>query len=350
MSYDQKGWKNGFPFSVSPLRSKSLSHPYRLFTADIRDARVIAAGIPDGKEINAAATESGATLPQNHPRNLTDPLPVAARPFAQRPVPQQNGLRLIKLESFVWGSRANPPQPRTRADHTLICVTSGSVHLDLPRRHDLLRTDAVRYIPAGTAFAALPRKHAAGYALLIAPALLRDLDFPRHALSGNAAGAAPALLATLQELAFEAARPEPGPELRLLLGVLGLRLSRLAPARPATSAAPLPCGTGRPMVDRFLALAATRLGQGQTIADLAEELGTTTAFLDNACQMARGRRAVDLVHSLRLERAVELLRSGRRSPAQIACELGYSSHAHFTRACVAATGRPPEAFRNHQPR
>lgn len=99
------------------------------------------------------------------------------------------------------------------------------------------------------------------------------------------------------------------------------------------------------MVDRFLALAGGQLGRGQTVADLADAMGITTATLDRACHAARGRRAVDLLNDLRLERAARLLRESRQSPTQIAHDLGYSSLGHFTRAFAAATGRSPEVFR-----
>ncbi|RNF33755.1 AraC family transcriptional regulator [Paracoccus methylarcula] len=88
------------------------------------------------------------------------------------------------------------------------------------------------------------------------------------------------------------------------------------------------------------------LREGPTIADLAAELGTGTAALDHACQSARGKRAIDLMHEVRLQRAVEMLREGGQSPAQIAKELGYTSHTHFTRSFVAATGQRPETFRD----
>ena len=88
-----------------------------------------------------------------------------------------------------------------------------------------------------------------------------------------------------------------------------------------------------------------RLADGSTIADLAEDLGATTAELDAACQHRHGKRAVDLVHDLRLARAVQMLRDTSESPARIARMLGYSSLAHLSRAFVAATGRLPDSFR-----
>lgn len=99
-------------------------------------------------------------------------------------------------------------------------------------------------------------------------------------------------------------------------------------------------------MEQFSELALTRLNCNQTIAELAEELQVQTAVLDRACQTVRGKRAIEVVNDLRMERAVKMLREGGRDPAQIAKELGYTSHTHFVRAFVSVTGRNPETFRN----
>lgn len=351
MNHERDDWQAGFPFSPSLIRSNAETGAgfRNLAAARINDAR-----IPDAYAINPASEISAPPasrfptprLPAPWRVAPAEPLAISARPIAQHPVSRQKGVRLLPLESFVWGSRSTPPQPRTRADHSLIWVISGRMQIDLPRRRDMLTADCVRYLPAGTAFAALPQTETRGHVLLISPQLIGQIDFPQTSLCGCAGSGAPALLATLHELAIEADKPRPGAELPLLLGVLALRLTRLEPMRAASDHPAPPSGNPGSLVRRLLDAAGPKLGQGVTIADLAEELGTTTALLDKACMTARGRRAIDLLHMLRLERAIDRLRHSHLPLQQIACELGYSGHAHFTRACVAATGRPPEAFRN----
>lgn len=150
------------------------------------------------------------------------------------------------------------------------------------------------------------------------------------------------LEATLREIGVETSTSDPG-TLSCLVNLLSLRLRQLAPDRPdAASETGLP---DRPLIDRFLALAQERLGACRSVAELAAELGSSTLLLDQACLAAHGKRAVELVHDLQLECAVRLLRETAHATQRIAAELGYSSHAHFTRAFVAATGRTPEAFR-----
>lgn len=255
------------------------------------------------------------------------------------------GLRLLPLTAFIRRDAGRPPQPRTRPDHTLIWATAGEVRLDYPRNGLVLGPGDLRLIPAGTAFAAMPAQGAEGHVALIATGLTANAapKLPDRGLAAHVGDRGPQLLTALTQLADEATCADAA-MLTCLVNLLSLRLHQLDPAKQSgqRDRQPIP---DRPLLERFLALAATRLGDAGSLADLAEELDTTVAALDRACIAGRGRRAVELVHQLRLERAVDLLRNSRHGAARIAADLGYSSHAHFTRAFIAATGRTPEAFR-----
>ncbi|MBK4216960.1 helix-turn-helix transcriptional regulator [Paracoccus caeni] len=342
--FERSEWQSGFPFSPSRLRATGERIPDSSAETN-----------PSG---NAPLPPRNPTYPPNSaevPGDDQDPenahlaaiAKLIARPLARagRPAGPQPGLRLLPIAAFVWGSPARPPQPRTRPDHTLIWVTEGRMQLDFPRRHHIMRRGDLRLIPAGTAFATLPAPGAEGHVALISAALAGRSSpaFPVEGLSAHIGGHGPQFLATLNDLAAEARAPQTA-TIACLMNLLSLRLSQLEPERDriATTPPPLP---DRPLVERFLALAATRLGSCDLIAEMAAQLNTTSAALDRACLAARGQRAVELVHRLRLDRAVRVLRETDTLPARIASELGYTSHAHFTRAFVAATGRTPEVFR-----
>lgn len=220
------------------------------------------------------------------------------------------------------------------------------MRLNFPRRAVVLGAGEVRYIPAGTAFAAHPLAGADGHVLMLSPELTVDVDpaLPCTTIAGSIGGSAAALLGNLRELVDEAARSPDSKALACHLNLLSLRLSRLDPARDPQPELP-GVTVDRPLVDRFLALAAIELGSWRTLADLAQDLDTTLTQLDRACLEARGRRAIDLLHELRLERASELLRHTDKPTIRIAQELGYASHTHFARAFVTATGRTPDAYR-----
>ncbi|MEE2859823.1 MAG: helix-turn-helix transcriptional regulator [Paracoccus sp. (in: a-proteobacteria)] len=219
--------------------------------------------------------------------------------------------------------------------------------LRFPRRAMVLGPGDVHYIPAGTAFAARTEAGSNGYVLTLSPSLTSQVDPPMPAatIAGGIGHAGDAMLVNLRELAEEAAQAPEGKALTCQLSLLSLRLLRLDPEQDHQSGgyAPVP---DRPLVDRFLALAATELGDGRTLADMAQDLGTTLTHLDRACAETRSQRAIDVLNDLRLERAAELLRHTDRPMARLALDLGYVSHAHFTRAFVAATGRTPEAYRS----
>lgn len=277
-------------------------------------------------------------------RHNSFPATVAPVWHDMRQISRHSGIRLLPLEGFTWGSRAKPPQPRTRPEHVLIWVTEGQVHLGFPRDHVVLRAGDLRHIPAGTAFAAVPVAGARGHAVLIAADLVSQATppFPDRGLAAHVGTQAAQLEATLRELAAETPGSDPA-AMACLMNLLSLRLGHLAPPRPRD--APEPGVSDRPMIDRFLALARQRLGESRSVAELAAELGCTTLLLDQACHAAHAKRAVDLIHDLQLECAVDMLRNTARPTQRIADELGYSSHAHFIRAFAAATGRAPDAFR-----
>lgn len=196
----------------------------------------------------------------------------------------------------------------------------------------------------------MPLAGADGLVLLIAPDLTRNLShpLPDHARGGPTlpGDSMPARL--LQDLADEARSTarDAGAAIDYQLSLLALRLGRLGQARALPDDGPEPrSAPDLPLAERFLTLVQSRLADGSTIADLAEELGTTTARLDETCRSKYGKRAIEMLHQTRLSRAVQMLRDTDEPPVRIARMLGYASLTHFSRSFVAATGRLPESFR-----
>ncbi|MDO5614227.1 MAG: AraC family transcriptional regulator [Paracoccus sp. (in: a-proteobacteria)] len=348
---------DGWPFT--PSRFKGLAQSGVSLPAEqiaggrLARANITAAFIPEGRALYpraVPATPPTPVAPAEHD-GAAAVLPVQDRPVAQRPVPRPGGLRLLPLEGFIWGARSTPPQPRTRVDHVLIWVTGGALQLDFPRRRLILGPGSVQFLPVGTGFATLPLGQARGHVLLIGPDLCTDLTpaLPGHPVLGSIGDNAHALQVTLSDLAVEAARDTTDARAAVTchLGLLAVRLSRLDPPmrQPAALTHSLP---NLPLVDRFMQLAAAELGGGRTVGELAEAMGVSTATLDRACRQTRGRRAIELIHDLRHETAVHLLRDTPQPLAEIARDLGYTGLAHFTRAFVARTGRLPDSFRRPQ--
>ena len=186
----------GFPFSASEIRVR------RPLQADGVNAPFI-----------AEASGQSADLPPISPVRESS-MPAALRPGLPegRPIGRQNGMRVLPLGAFVWGSRASPPQPRTRPDHVLIWVTKGQLALDFPRDRVALQAGDLRFIPAGTAFAAAPGIGTQGHVALISTrlALQANPPLPDRVLAAHVGSHAAQLEATLREIAIETPGSRPG--------------------------------------------------------------------------------------------------------------------------------------------
>lgn len=315
---------------------------------------VNAASIQDAPAHTQTPRNTGAQQAENFeqatPLPANDPFSqIPARPFAERPVSRQSGLRLLPAEGFLWGKPGPVPTPRTRGDHTLIWVQEGALRLGFPRGDRVHGAGSLHFIPAGTAFSALPLKELRGHVALISPDIAEAAaaELPNRVTQGRLAqGDADILEMGLHGLANEARGQDAASRAAAAchLGLIAVRLHRIASeSLPTPSANPDPA---RPLVDRFAELAGREYGRGRTIADLAEALGSDVASLDRACQEARGQSALELIYALRHDRAAELLRDPSRPIGGIAQQLGYASLAHFNRAFQQATGRLPETFRD----
>jgi AraC-like DNA-binding protein len=79
-------------------------------------------------------------------------------------------------------------------------------------------------------------------------------------------------------------------------------------------------------------------------ARLAENIGTTPRNLRSRLG-AEGTNFASILEDAKCRRAIDLLKSGDVSIAQIAGELGYADAANFTRAFRRLTGMTPRSFR-----
>lgn len=289
-------------------------------------------------------------LPPRPPEALPEPanLPrptVPVTPFAGRPRLPENGLRVLPLDSFVWGGPAlagGLRRGRTRGDHCLVRVTAGTLRIVLPSGAVDHGPGSVVFIPAGTAFAAEPQPGVAGQALLMPHHMAERLSLPNRIVVG--AGMSDAFSADLAALAARTHDPIAAATAACRVELIAASLERVA-ARPEPVRTDLPGRDSHALFQAYIELAGREMGRGRTLADLAEALGTTAAGLDGACRRHRGCSALDLIYELRLERARTLLANPRRSLAQIAEELGFTGPAHMNRVFMAATGKPAEAFR-----
>ncbi|SDL66997.1 helix-turn-helix domain-containing protein [Paracoccus chinensis] len=298
---------------------------------------------PDEIPLMPRPAEAPLTL-RTEPANSPQPT-VPVTPFAGRPRLPESGLRVLPLDSFVWGGATwagGLRRGRTRGDHCLIRVTAGTMRIILPSGAVDHGAGSVVFIPAGIAFAAEPQPGVRGQVLLMARQMAERLSLPSRIVVG--AGVSDAFSADLAALAARAHDPIAAATAACRVELIATSLERLA-ARPQASRPELPGRDSHALVQAYLDFAGREMGRGRTIADLADALGATAAGLDAACRKHRGCSALDLLYELRLDRARAMLADPRHSLSQIAEELGFTGVAHMNRVFMAATGRPAEAFR-----
>lgn len=325
--------------------------------ARLHAASVNAWGIAEPARHDPRISEFAASipaLPANHAVSPGETLP-----YAKRPEMPRGKMTRTDLASFAW---RGPPRhgiakgfvhntvPRVCPDHLILCVTGGSLRLELPRLDRLILAGTVTYIPAGTAFSLIQLSGCDGHVLTIPSAVVRKAGtvLPDEITNGRPSAEEfeqiVALIETLDRF--------PSVRTGTTLSAAALPLNRLALAlfrleetplnRPHTPDDPM---IARPLVERFMRLAQRDLNQGLTLGDFAQLLMTSTGSLDRACRCCRGLSALDLLYALRLERAVRLLKRNDRSSVAVAAACGYVGLSHMKRAFQAATGRSPEDFR-----
>lgn len=344
------------------MRDKQALHEEpaarRLALALINAGTILAPATRDPRQfVNGALP---ATAPPHLPANDLALRLVPSGLPAQVRHPNTNPT-LRPLAQFSWGGTlvtsrqgVNKTQvPRISADHLLLQLSAGSIRLGFPRLDLLLSNGAVAFIPAGTAFSLQHLGALKGEVLIIPADLVRQTGvvLPSQVVSARPNDADAAAIRTYcQALGQMPRSTPPGHQRRTgqvaaarLLNKLALILPRLQQSAAASLPPAVTPHGSRPLVERFLRLAKSNTGCETTIADFAQDLGVSTAQLDQACKIQRGRSALQIVHDLRFDHAVALLRAGTPH-AEIAALAGYVGPAHMKRAFIAATGRSLDDF------
>jgi AraC-like DNA-binding protein len=99
------------------------------------------------------------------------------------------------------------------------------------------------------------------------------------------------------------------------------------------------------LVDAAVRLLARRFCEPLSLADIASDLGTSPFHLARLFRAHTGTSLHQRRLQLRLHAALEKIRDDSHDLVQIALDLGFASHSHFTDACVRVFGAPPSALR-----
>ncbi len=100
----------------------------------------------------------------------------------------------------------------------------------------------------------------------------------------------------------------------------------------------------RERVQRVIFLLKENLAETPNLEEIGRRVGCSHFHLSRIFTQEAGKPIFQYLRELRMERAAELLRSGRLNVTQVALEVGYSSSSHFSAAFHEAFGCCPGLY------
>ncbi len=100
----------------------------------------------------------------------------------------------------------------------------------------------------------------------------------------------------------------------------------------------------RERVDRVVAALRRRLAEPPSLEEIAREAGCSPFYLSRTFSRETGVTIPQYLRKLRMERAAELLRTGKYNVTEAALEVGYSSLSHFSQAFCQTMGCCPGLY------
>lgn len=100
----------------------------------------------------------------------------------------------------------------------------------------------------------------------------------------------------------------------------------------------------RQRVARVLAVLRQRLAEPPSLEEIGREVGCSPFYLSRTFSRETGMTIPQYLRKLRMERAAELLQSGKCNVTEAALEVGYSSLSHFSQAFCQTMGCCPGLF------
>jgi AraC-like DNA-binding protein len=97
-------------------------------------------------------------------------------------------------------------------------------------------------------------------------------------------------------------------------------------------------------VEKVIALLKKNLSEPLTLEQIGREVGCSQFYLSRTFSKETGKTIPQFLRQLRMERAAELLRSGKFNVTEAAFEVGYSSLSHFSTAFHETFGCCPGLF------
>ena len=97
-------------------------------------------------------------------------------------------------------------------------------------------------------------------------------------------------------------------------------------------------------MDRVVAVLRRNLAEPPTLEEIGREVGCSPFHLSRTFSRETGMTIPQYLRKLRMERAAELLKSGKCNVTEAAMEVGYSSLSHFSQAFCQTMGCCPALY------
>jgi AraC family transcriptional regulator len=107
---------------------------------------------------------------------------------------------------------------------------------------------------------------------------------------------------------------------------------------------------GKERTERVMAILQRDLANPPTLEQMAREVGCSAYYLSRTFSQETGSTIPQYLQRLRMDRAAELLRSGKYNVTEAALEVGYSSFSHFSLAFRQTHGCCPGLFPVSRPK
>jgi AraC family transcriptional regulator len=289
------------------------------------------------------------------PRDFRNVCPIAAKASRVSEGLGWVGLEAARFDGLIDFETANPPLTH----HRLVLLIRPPEELDLRyegvRRHVPPPAGSIYVVPAGTPVQVRSRRWKDSLHIYLEPDLVARVAAEAFGLDPARLTVPPldglelpqlraAMLAVDAELTAGAAGGRLAAE--SLANVLAVHLIRhvMAPLRPARrSDGALPRGRLRAVVEYV----EDNLDAGPSLEQMAAVARISTYHFAHQFKRATGLPPYQYVITRRVERALQLLREGDLSLAEIAARAGFSDQTVFCRHFKRLVGVTPGRFRMH---
>jgi len=103
----------------------------------------------------------------------------------------------------------------------------------------------------------------------------------------------------------------------------------------------------RSLAHHLQAILSTRFNETLTLEGLSSELGYSPYHLSHVFRWQTGVSIHQYLNQIRLRTALEMISGGCSDLTQLAINLGYNHHSHFSMAFRKSFGAPPSQIRDH---